>query len=218
MANKNRDFDFEVKEVTPAGNFTGYGSVYGNIDQGGDIVSPGAFAESLVTWQQKGRLPAMLFGHQAGELPVGTYQKITENPAGLWLEGNLAIDTQKGGDLHKLMKIGAISGLSIGFRTRDDAYDQVTGIRTIKKADLYEISIVNMPMNDSARVVSVKGMSMTDREFEQLMQDAGFSRKESREIMNHGFRSFAAMQDAGADWQKSTLEKLKSIHAQSKQR
>lgn len=139
MATKNLDFDFEVKEVTPSGNFTGYGSVYGNIDQGGDIVSPGAFAESLATWQQKGRLPAMLFGHQAGELPVGAYQKITENPAGLWLDGNLAIDTQKGGDLHKLMRIGAISGLSIGFRTRDDAYDQVTGIRTIKKADLYEI-------------------------------------------------------------------------------
>jgi len=218
MATKNRDFDFEVKEVTAAGNFTGWGNVYSVTDLGGDIVAPGAFAESLEAWQQKGRLPAMLFGHQAGELPVGAYQKITETPAGLWLDGNLAIDTQKGGDLHRLMKMGAISGLSIGFRTRDDAFDRVTGIRTIKKADLHEISIVNMPMNDAARVVSVKGMAMTDREFEQLMQDAGFSRKEARDILNHGFRPVSATRDAGEDWQKSALDKLKSLHAQSKKR
>ena len=206
MTNKNRDFDFEVKEVTPSGNFTGYGSVYSVTDLGGDIVAPGAFAESLSNWHQKGRLPAMLFGHQAGELPVGAYQSIKETPAGLWLDGNLAIDTQKGGDLHKLMKIGAISGLSIGFRTRDDSYDQVTGVRTIKQADLHEISIVNTPMNDQARVVSVKSIEAIDdlKSVEQYLRDVGMSRTEAKAIIAR-VKSLGP-RDAGEDELKTLVD------------
>lgn len=209
MANKNRDFDFEVKEITPSGNFTGYGSVYSIADHGGDIVAPGAFAESLAAWKQKNRLPAMLFGHQAGELPVGAYQSIKENPAGLWLDGTLAVDTQKGGDLHKLMKIGAISGLSIGFNTRDDSYDEVTGERTIKKADLWEVSLVNFPMNDSARVVSVKSIEtfQTIRDAEKFLRDTGMSRTEAVAFISR-VKSLSP-RDAGEDDMQSLITALK---------
>jgi HK97 family phage prohead protease len=184
MATKTLDFGFEVKEVTPAGNFTGYGSVYNIVDQGDDIVAAGAFTESLAFLTSKGRLPAMLFGHQSRDLPVGAYQKVTEDAAGLWLDGNLAIDTAKGGDLHRLMKmkpVPAISGLSIGFITRDDSYDRVTGVRTIKKADLLEVSLVNFPMNDSARVQTVKGIETIEnlRDAERHLRDSGMSRAEA---------------------------------------
>jgi len=181
MAAKTLDFDFEVKEITSTGNFTGYGSVYSIVDRGGDIVAPGAFTESLANLAEKKRMPAMLFGHQASQLPVGAYQSIKEDAAGLWLDGNLAIDTQLGGDLYKLMKMKALSGLSIGFVTRDDSYDRVTGIRTIKKADLWEVSLVNFPMNDAARVQSVKSIEFIEsiRDAEKFLRDSGMSRTEA---------------------------------------
>lgn len=184
MTIKTLDFGFEVKEVTAAGNFTGYGSVYGVIDQGDDIVAAGAFAESIANLTAKKRLPSMLFGHKAGDLPVGAYQSVREDATGLWLDGNIAIDTQMGGDLHKLMMmkpVPAISGLSIGFQTRDDSYDRVTGVRTIKKADLWEVSIVNFPMNDMARIQTVKSIELIEdlKSAEQYLRDAGLSRKES---------------------------------------
>lgn len=203
MAIKTLDFGFEVKEVTPAGNFTGYGSVYNVVDQGDDIVASGAFAESIASLMSKKRLPSMLFGHNSRDLPVGAYQKMVEDSAGLWLDGNIAIDTQKGGDLHKLMMmkpVPAISGLSVGFISRDDSYDRVTGVRTIKKADLFEISIVNFPMNDMARVQSVKAIeqmaSLSD--IESYLRDAGgFSRNEAKSLIARIKRSSGG--DAGDD-------------------
>lgn len=184
MTIKTLDFGFEVKEVTAAGNFTGYGSVYNVVDQGDDIVASGAFAESIANLTAKKRLPSMLFGHKSYELPVGAYQAVREDSTGLWLDGNIAIDTQMGGDLHKLMMmkpVPAISGLSIGFITRDDSWDRVTGVRTIKKADLLEVSIVNFPMNDLARIQMVKSIELIEdlKSAEQYLRDAGLSRKES---------------------------------------
>jgi uncharacterized protein len=182
---KTLDFGFEVKEVTASGNFTGYGSVYNVVDQGDDIVASGAFAESIETLMAKKRLPSMLFGHRAGELPVGAYQSMREDSTGLWLDGNIAIDTQKGGDLHKLMMmkpVPAISGLSVGFITREDSFDRLTGVRTIKKADLFEVSIVNFPMNDLARVQSVKGIELIEdlKSAEQFLREVGLSRTEAK--------------------------------------
>lgn len=211
MATKTLDFDFEVKEVTAAGNFTGYGSVYSIVDQGGEIVAPGAFAESIATLTAKNRMPTMLFGHQAGQLPVGAYQSVKEDAAGLWLDGNLAVDTQRGGDLHKLMKmkpISAISGLSIGFVTRDDSYDRVTGVRTIKKADLWEVSLVNFPMNDSARVQTVKSIEqIEDLKFaEQYLRDAGLSRTEAKAFIAR-VKSLGP-RDAGEDDMRQLMQAL----------
>ncbi len=216
MANKTRDFAFELKSIQEDGTFEGYGSVFGTIDSYDEIVAPSAFAESLARHKSSGTMPALLWQHRSGE-PCGVYVGMEEDSIGLKVSGKLALKTVRGAEAYELLKMKAISGLSIGFATREDNYDRVTGIRTLKKVDLYECSLVTFPANDSARVQGVKN-TMTEREFEQLMQDAGFSRKEAREVMNHGFRLFAATQDAGDDWQKSALDTLKSIHAQSKQR
>ena len=43
------------------GQITGYGSVFGVVDDYGDIVAPGAFTKSLSDWKAKGKLPKMLW-------------------------------------------------------------------------------------------------------------------------------------------------------------
>jgi predicted RNA-binding protein with PUA-like domain len=89
------------------------------------------------------------------------------------------------------------------FQPKSDYFDAASKPeeprRTLKKVDLMEVSLVTFPANGTARVASVKsGADFSDREFEQLMQDAGLSRKEARVVMSHGFRHLKAMQDAGS--------------------
>lgn len=169
-----RDGHFEIKEVTASGTFAGYGSVYGVVDQGDDIVQPGAFADSLNEWNSKGRMPALLWQHKSGE-PIGAYTAMREDANGLYVEGKLALKTQRGAEAYELMQMKAISGLSIGFMTREDSYDQKTGIRTIKKGDLWEVSLVTFPMNDSARVAVVKSIEEIESlsSAERYLRDSG---------------------------------------------
>lgn len=147
---------FEVKAVQEDGTFDGFGSVFGNVDSYKEIVAPGAFAESLAAWKSSGRLPPVLWQHRAGE-PIGPYLEMEEQSIGLWVKGKLLVDdVQRAKEARALMKAKAVNGLSIGFVTREDSYDKLTGIRTLKKIDLWEVSVVTFPANPAAQISSVK--------------------------------------------------------------
>lgn len=156
MALEEKDFAFQVKAVDEEGVFSGYASVFGLVDSWQDIVVKGAFTATLDKWAAEKRLPAMLWQHRQAE-PVGIYTLMREDDVGLYVEGRLALKTARGAEAYELMKMGAISGLSIGYVSRDDSYDRVTGVRSLKAVDLYEVSVVTMPACDAARVSSVKG-------------------------------------------------------------
>jgi HK97 family phage prohead protease len=180
------DSRFEIKEVTPTGSFAGYGNVYGVKDFGDDIVSHGAFADSLSTMAQKGQMPAMLWQHKAAE-PIGVYQSVKEDGQGLHVEGKLALKTARGAEAYELLQMKALSGLSIGFETKDATYDQKSGVRTINKGDLWEVSLVTFPMNDAARVSMVKGLDgLRDiGEAECFLRDVGgLSRSEAKRFIS----------------------------------
>ena len=185
MTTKTLDFQCELKASGDTGVFEGYGSIFNLTDKGGDIVIPGAFAESLTTQKAAGRLPAMLWQHNQRE-PIGVYTSMEEDSVGLKVKGQLALKTARGAEAYELMKMGALSGMSIGYRSRDDSYDRVTGVRSLKKVDLVELSLVTFPMNDASRVSAVK----TIEEFESLsdierhLRDAGgFSRSEATALV-----------------------------------
>ena len=150
-----KDFSFQIKAVSDDGFFSGYASVFDVVDGDYDVVLKGAFTESLASWSAKKSLPAMLWQHRIPE-PIGIYTKMVEDSVGLYVEGKLCLDSARGKEAHSLMKMGALSGLSIGFISRDDSYDRVTGVRTLKKLDLWEVSVVTFPANDAARVSGVK--------------------------------------------------------------
>lgn len=174
------DVPFKVKAVSDDGLFSGYGSVFGVVDSYQEVVAPGAFKESL-----EGRIPSLLWQHRSGE-PIGVYSKVAEDNIGLHVEGKLALKTARGAEAYELLKMGAISGLSIGYVTREDTYDKVTGVRTLKKLDLWEVSLVTFPANDSARVATVKSIesisSLADAE--AFLRDAGgLSRREAVAVL-----------------------------------
>lgn len=180
MATKTLDFGFELKAIKEDGTFEGYGSVFGVKDSYDEIVAPGAFSESLASHKTAGTLPALLWQHRQGE-PIGIYTSMEEDSIGLKVAGQLALKTSRGAEAYELMKMRAISGLSIGFVTREDSYDRVTGIRTLKKVDLWEVSLVTFPANDAARVQGVKSIEAIDsiRDAERFLRDSGMSRAEA---------------------------------------
>ena len=173
-------FESEVK-ADDSGIFSGYASIFGNEDQGNDVVQKGAFTKSLE--ERPAPKVKMLFQHKTDE-PIGVFENIYEDQKGLFVKGKLALGTQKGRDTYELLKIGALDGMSIGFKadpTKQGYNENKRGVRTLKEVDLMEISLVTFPMNEEAMVQSVKGNSKSIREWEKILRDAGgLSRTEAK--------------------------------------
>jgi HK97 family phage prohead protease len=131
------------------GRFAGYASVFNALDEGGDIVMPGAFTKSLGK-RGKARI-RLLFQHDPKE-PVGTWETIAEDGFGLWVEGRLVPGVPRADALRRLIERRAIDGLSIGFRTVKATREARTGHRRLLEIDLWEISIVTFPMLAEARI------------------------------------------------------------------
>jgi len=205
MKLKHLDVPFEVKEVSEDGTFTGYGSVFGVKDSYNEIVVPGAFVDSI-----EKRVPAMLWQHRSGE-PIGVYEEVREDSVGLFLRGRLAMKTARGAEAYELLKMKAISGLSIGFVAIEDSFDKSTGIRTLKKIDLWEVSLVTFPANDAARVTGVKDISQftTLSEVEDCLRDAGFSKSEALAIVARV--KAIARSDSEAGESAALLKQVRSI-------
>ena len=164
--------------VSVDGTIKGYASLFGVRDQGGDIVQPGAFSASL----QSGRGVAMLWQHDPTR-PIGLWTKVIEDEKGLYVEGELFLETQAGKEAHVLLKRGGIKGLSIGYKTRRSK--KTADGRLLYEVDLFEISLVTFPMLAGASVSDVKSYedgnyALLKREVEQLVRDAGFSASEAK--------------------------------------
>jgi uncharacterized protein len=155
-----------LDEVDSDGSFSGYASLFGEVDLGQDVIERGAFAKSLKNRGASGI--RMLWQHDANE-PIGTWTLIREDARGLYVEGRLAKGVPRARDALELMRSRAIDGLSIGFRAVRARKEAKSGIRRIHEADLWEISIVTFPMLPSARVLGVKRRRLpTIQEFQTL--------------------------------------------------
>ncbi len=135
------------------GLFTGYASLFGKRDASGDMMMPGAFAASL---KKRGHENIrMLFQHDPAE-PVGTWLEIHEDERGLFVQGRLDKNVQRGRELFSLLENGGLDGLSIGFKTISAKQDRASNTRRLITIDLWEISLVTFPMLEGARVSAVK--------------------------------------------------------------
>ena len=179
-----RQMPCEFKAKDAPRTFEGYGSVYGVIDSYGDIVERGAFAETLRKSEDTGIMPAMLWQHNAAS-PIGVWTAMHEDDYGLHVMGQLA-DTVLGNEAYTLMKMGALSGLSIGYSVVTEEYDRSRDARLLKKINLWEVSPVTFPANGDARVAAVKATDSSYRGLERILRDVGFSRSESKLIASRG--------------------------------
>ncbi len=213
MEIKHIDRPFEVKDIDETGNFTGYLSVFGNIDSGGDVIASGAFAETIKSWKSRGSMPPVLWQHRTGE-PLGPFLDMREDDHGLWVKGHLLVDDiPRAKEARALLKSGAIKGMSIGYVTRDESMDRVTGVRTLKQVELYEGSIVTFPMNGLATVSAIKSRVDTIEtlsDAERLLRDAaGLSKSEATAFVSR--IKTAAARNAMEDEEMAGLVALKNL-------
>ncbi len=202
LERKSVKFNFEVKAEGEARVIEGYGAVFGNLDNGGDIILPGAFSESLTR-----RMPKMLYQHWSEKL-IGKWDSASEDAKGLYVKGVLA-KTPLADEAYELAKMGALDGMSIGYSPNDYEHDD-KGIRKLKKVELWEVSLVTFPMNESARLTGVKGHD-NEREFEGFLRDAGYSREAAKIITARGFKALSGQRDAEAEALVSTIDNAINI-------
>lgn len=127
---------------------SGYVAMFNNdTDIGGwwiERIAPGAFTKSL-----KEHDVVALHGHRA-DRPLGRKSRdtltLTEDDKGLAFE-NILPDTSDGRDLSVQLERGDIEGMSFGFVTRKQEWDETVDppIRTIIEADLFEITYTAFP-------------------------------------------------------------------------
>ena len=146
-----------LSHVDADGVFEGYASLFGVVDLGKDIVTAGAFRDSLAKRGAAG--VKLLWSHDPAQ-PIGVWEVIKEDVLGLKVRGRLNLAVAKAREVHALMKSGAIDGLSIGFKTEKSRRDPRKGIRHLERVDLWEVSLVTFPMLPAARVSAVKRVQL----------------------------------------------------------
>lgn len=207
---ETRAFSLSLKATGDDGTIEGYGSVFGVRDNWDDIIAKGAFAASLAAHKAACTMPAMLWQHSS-DAPIGVWTDMVEDDKGLYIKGLLVMDTVRGKEAHALLKAGAINGLSIGFMSKQWAYDRDTGVRTLTEVDLWEVSLVTFPANEKARVTNVKASPdelATPKDAERILREAGFSKSDATAIVSRVMR----MGEERSDSAKSTSAAIKAAN------
>lgn len=145
------------------GTFSGYASVFGQIDSHGTKTRKGTFAEAI---EERGPVGIKLTLQHDGSMVLGRLLEIAEDDYGLFIKGQLDLNVEKAVEVKSLMQSGALVGLSYG---ADNA--EFDGDGLANRIDLLEISIVTFPSLETAHVdhkviefhdaITLEGVRMT---------------------------------------------------------
>lgn len=197
---------FDVEDYDEEqGIFSGYGSVFGNVDDGGDVVEPGAFTKTIAECADRVKILAL---HNDSWLPVGKPLELREDARGLFLRGKIS-DTSMGRDIKVLLRDRVLNELSIGYDPIVFDYDD-QGIRHLREVKLWEVSIVTWAMNPAAKITDYKAVETAERA-EAIVADAKRELKEGRKISGARLK---ALRDA-LDSMKTAASALDALIAEA---
>ena len=133
-----------------------------DFDRAGDSISAEA-------WQKGGlknfeKNPIILFNHDYDK-PIGRATGLKSGPNGLELE--CKISKAAPANVAQLVKDGVLGAFSVGFRVKDADYIKETDGLMIKDAELFEVSVVSVPCNQSATFSLAKSFD-SDAEYEEF--------------------------------------------------
>lgn len=171
--------EFKFVEVGRELAFSGYASKFNGVDAYGDMIVPGAYADTLINRE---RPILMMRNHWEGV--IGKWTSMVEDDYGLYVEGELTPGHSLAADTYALLKHGAIGGLSIGYIPEEfgDGVAEERKIRLLKKINLVEISIVDNAADLGAKITNVKEFT-TLKDIEAMLRSRGFSRTEATAIV-----------------------------------
>lgn len=147
-----------AKDNLTAGQFTGYASVFGNVDSVGDKIIKGAFAESLKDFGNGGAGIPCYWCHETSdpEMNLGSTLEATEDEHGLFVKVQLDLDNPKAAYAYKLLKEQRVRQMSFAYQVTDgenkkDCFE-ITGCK------IFEVSIVPVGANQATSIESVKAL------------------------------------------------------------
>lgn len=161
--------DFEgkaVKDVDSKGRtITGYFAAFNNVDLGGDLIEPGAFAKTIMERGPQGQNKVFFLNQHDSWQVLGKPAVLKEDSYGLYHESKVA-DTTLGNDVLKLYQEGIMDSFSFGYRTITE--NRVEDVNHLKELYLYEGSAVTFPMNESAITTGIKSIETINKKIKEI--------------------------------------------------
>jgi HK97 family phage prohead protease len=133
-----------------------------DFDRAGDSISAEAWTKGGLSNFEKN--PIILFNHDYDK-PIGRATGLKAGPDGLELE--CKISKAAPANVAQLVKDGVLGAFSVGFRVKDADYLKETDGLMIKDAELFEVSVVSVPCNQSATFSLAKSFD-SDKEYEEF--------------------------------------------------
>lgn len=166
---KMSDVEMNVDD-NDIGYIKGYASTFGNTDLGGDVVSKGAFTQTL---NHKGNRIKLFFDHEYGIKDMAGVGYTQEDDKGLALDGKMPLKAQDVRNAFEKIKFMLDEGIDIGLSIGYDvvkSYMRPDGIRDLKEIALHEVSITPFPMNTEAQILSAKSRKIAYQAKKQAWQ------------------------------------------------
>lgn len=211
---------FEHKGLTEEGDnyiLTGVFSTP-DIDYGDDIVEKAAVQKSI----EKYGLPVFRHQHDGLQKPLGTITEVRYDGEKSILVAKMPKKVQSSADAAILASEGAYKGLSIGYRIEEDGCKwEKGGIRRITDLHIFEVSLVDTPMNKNAELISVKKRAIKMQldkidslsDVEAFVKNLGLSNTESKSFVSKVKPVFQrdaeekSLRDAEAEKEREELKK-----------
>lgn len=178
---------FEIKEMDESERtFSGLASTW-DMDLGGDIIRRGAFKRTISHWKAGKRPLPLMDQHRYDSVRdvVGKLVDAEEEEYGLVTTWKV-IDGPDGDEVWRRLSGGYVDGLSIGYspvkQTAPDEEERRKGVyRYLDEVKLHEVSVVIWPMNEGARVSSVKTLiqGLSPEELQEVRALLGISEKDA---------------------------------------
>lgn len=145
-----KNIHLELKSLADDGTFEGSLAVYGNVDDGGDVIQYGAMRKTLA---EGGARRPLLWQHNQQE-PIGVLN-LVDTPTALLASGKLVLAVPRAKEAYELLRVGALTDLSIGYKAVKQIIGKA-GERILTEIRLFEGSLVTVGMNSAAKIRSVK--------------------------------------------------------------
>ena len=127
-----------------------------DFDRAGDSISADAWTKGGLNNFEKN--PIILFNHDYNR-PIGRATGLKAGDNGLELTAKISKAAK---DVAELVKDGVLGAFSVGFRVKDADYLEETDGLRIKDAELFEVSVVSVPCNQSATFSLAKSFDSMD--------------------------------------------------------
>ena len=173
MDHKTKNFAL-IKSGDDAGTISGYFSTYDRIpDSYGDIVAPGAFAETIKKREESGHPFPLCWNHNLDQI-IGKIDKIEDTKKGPLMTASF-FDTPLAQEKREIVKSGVVYQFSFAYDVLDAGpvvLDEGVKACELRKLDLFEVSIVPIPANPRAEMTDVKSGRRNSKADEDAIKQA----------------------------------------------